>query len=213
MSTRVQTNDFTLPDSELAQKATRLVAELSPPFLYHHCVRTYLFGDELGRREGFTYDRELLYLSAIMHDLGLTERFDGNQRFEVEGADAARSFLLEQGVTAEKTEIVWDAIALHSSIGIASRKRPEIALVHFGAGMDVFGLRAGDIPSEVVEKIIVAYPRLEFKNAMIQVLLGQIHRKPQLAALTWLSEVGRSYLPEFAGLNWKELMRNSPYTE
>jgi UTP:GlnB (protein PII) uridylyltransferase len=83
----------------------------------------------LGIRDGLKCDRELLYLGAIMHDLGLTERFDAEQRFEVNGADAARAFVLEHGLSDEKAEIVWDAIALHTSIGIAVRKQPEIALV------------------------------------------------------------------------------------
>lgn len=74
-----------------------------------------------------------------MHDLGLTERFDAEQRFEVNGADAARAFVLEQGLSDEKAEIVWDAIALHTSIGIAIRKQPEIALVHLGATADLLG--------------------------------------------------------------------------
>ena len=102
---------FSIPDSELAKKATQLVAEVSPKFLYHHCVRSYLFGDILGKRDGIKYDRELLYLGAVLHDLGLTKRFDGEQRFEVNGADAARAFILEHGLSDEKAEIVWDAIA------------------------------------------------------------------------------------------------------
>jgi hypothetical protein len=111
--------------------------EVSPTFLCHHCIRTFLFSDLLGQRDGLKCDRELLYLGAVMHDLGLTERFDGEQRFEVDGADAARAFVLEHGLSDEKAEVVWDAIALHTSIGIVSRKQPEMALVHLGASADV----------------------------------------------------------------------------
>jgi hypothetical protein len=68
--------------------------EVSPQFLYHHCVRTFLFAELTGQRHMMKYDRELLYLGALMHELGLTERFYGNQRFEVDGADAARLFLV-----------------------------------------------------------------------------------------------------------------------
>ena len=112
MSFSIDSTEFSIPDSELAKKATQLVAEVSPKFLYHHCVRSYLFGEILGKREGIKFDRELLYLGAVLHDLGLTERFDrGEQRFEVDGADAARAFVLEHGLSNEKAEIVWDAIA------------------------------------------------------------------------------------------------------
>jgi len=79
--------ELSIPDSELALKAAKLVAEISPQFLYH-CMRTFLFANLIGQRN----EIELLYLGAIMHDLGLTERFDGDQRYEVDGADAAREF-------------------------------------------------------------------------------------------------------------------------
>ena len=153
-----------IPDSEICQKATQLVAAVSPTFLCNHCLRTFLFGDLLGQRDGLKCDRELLYLGAVMHDLGLTDRFDGEQRFEVDGADAARAFILEHGLPDEKAEIVWDAIALHTSLGIASRKQPEIALVCLGASADVLGERIADIPPETVEQVIDVYPRLCFNT-------------------------------------------------
>ncbi|MBI4780853.1 MAG: hypothetical protein HY785_05965 [Oscillatoriophycideae cyanobacterium NC_groundwater_1537_Pr4_S-0.65um_50_18] len=83
--------------------------------LCNHCIRTFLLGDLLGVRDGLkcdneallrSADRELLYLSAVMHDLGFTERFDAEQRFEVSGADAAQAFVLEHGLSDEKAEIV-----------------------------------------------------------------------------------------------------------
>ncbi len=202
-----------IPDSKICQKATQLVTEVSPTFLCHHCMRTFLFGDLLGQRDGLNYDRELLYLGALMHDLGLTERFDGEQRFEVDGADAARAFVLERGLSDEKAEAVWDAIALHTSIGIACRKQPEIALVHLGASADVLGMRICDIPSETVEQVIDAYPRLGFNQAMTELLASQVKRKPQAAAFTWLAEVGRCCVHGFISPNWNEMLAASPFTE
>ena len=201
-----------IPDSEICQKATRLVREISLPFLCHHCIRTFLFGDLLGQRDGLKYDRELLYLGAVMHDIGLTERFDGEQRFEVDGADAARAFVLEHGLSDEKAEVVWDAIALHTSIGIAARKQPEIALVHLGAGADVLGMRISDIAPETVEQVIDEYPRLGFNQAMTELLASQVKRKPQ-AAFTWLAEVGRCCVHGFISPNWNEMLAVSPFTE
>lgn len=213
MSAPIHPDELSIPDSELAKKATQLVGELSPKFLYHHCVRTYLFGEMLGRRDGLKYDRELLYLSAVMHDLGLTERFDREQRFEVDGADAARAFVTEHGLPQEKAEIVWDAIALHTSIGIASRKQPEIALVQLGAGVDVFGLRAEDIIPETVERIIDAYPRLGLNNALTELFISQVKRKPQVVPFTWLAEVGRCYIHGFVSPSYQDMLQNSPFSE
>jgi hypothetical protein len=213
MATATVRPDLSIPDSTLAKKATQLVTDVSPPFLYHHCVRVYLFGSVLGQRHGLSYDRELFYVSALLHDLGLTETFDGPQRFEVQGADAARAFVQAHGWPEEKASVVWDAIALHTSVGIADRKRPEIALVHLGAGVDVLGLQANDIAPATIEEIVASYPRLNFQQAMMQLVAAQVQQKPQIAALTWMSELGRSYLPEYTGLNWQEVLRDSPFQE
>ena len=202
-----------IPDSEICKKATQLVTEISPTSLCNHCIRTFLFGDLLGIRDGLKCDRELLYLGAIMHDLGLTERFDAQQRFEVNGADAARAFVLEHGLSDEKAEIVWDAIALHTSIGIAVRKQPEIALVHLGASADLIGMRISDITPETVEQILDAYPRLGFNQQITQLMVSQVKRKPQTATFTWLAEVGRCCIHGFVSPNWNDVLNSSPFAE
>jgi hypothetical protein len=202
--------EMSIPDSELVQKATRLVQELSPQFLYHHCLRTFAFADLIGRQQEMRYDRELLYLSAIMHDLGLTERFDGHQRYEVDGADAAKSFLIENHVPDRKAELVWDAIALHTSVGIASRKQPEVALGQVGASMDVGGFRLNDLPREVVEQVLEAYPRLNCGQALLELILGQIKRKPEAIAFTWMSEIGRCHVHGFTCPTIADLIQNNP---
>jgi HD domain len=127
-----------LPDSALARKAVDLTFHVSPAVVWTHVLRTFVFGALVGRVRNLHYDEELFFLASVLHDLGLTAEFRRAERFEVVGADAADAFLKDQGVDPERREVIWDAIALHTSIGIASRKRPEIALVHIGAGVDVF---------------------------------------------------------------------------
>jgi hypothetical protein len=205
--------NYSIPDSEICKKATQLTTAVSPSFLCNHCLRTFLFGDLLGKRDGLKCDRELLYLGAVMHDLGLTERFGGEQRFEVDGADAARAFVLKHGLSDEKAEIVWDAIALHTSLGIASHKQPEIALVHLGASADVMGMRIADISPEVVEQVLEAYPRLGFNASMTELLVSQVNKKPQVAAFSWLTEVGRGCIHGFTSPNWQVVLDGSPFTE
>lgn len=213
MPAPINFTEWSVPDSGLTRKATQLVAEVSPKFLYNHCMRTYLFSEALGHRDSLKYDHELLYLGAVMHDLGLTKSFTGKERFEVDGADAAQAFMIKHGLVEEKAEIVWDAIALHTSIGIASRKQPEIALVHIAAGIDVFGLRLQDLTSESVEKILDAYPRLGFNKEVMNLFIENIKVKPQVAAFTWLAEVGRNHIHGFACPNFDDLLQNSPFNE
>jgi HD superfamily phosphodiesterase len=128
--------DFPVPDSDIAEEATRLVRELSPGFLFNHGVRVFMFAEAIGRHNHMKYDREVVYLAAVMHDLGLVPQFNGDGSFEVEGAGVARRFLRERGLPEDKADLVHEAIALHAAVGKASKMAPEIALVHFGAGMD-----------------------------------------------------------------------------
>ncbi len=205
--------ELTVPDSELCRKATKMVQKVSPLFLHNHCLRTYLFGQMLGQKNQLVFDEELLYLGAIMHDLGLTEAFNGKQRYEVEGADVARAFVQKHGLSDEKADAIWDAIALHTSIGIAGRKRPEIALVHLGASLDIFGMGTDDLSTEVVHQVFETYPRLGLSDAITQLLVKQVKKKPQVVPFTWLTEVGRSCIHRFACPSYKDLIDNSPFED
>src|SRR4051812_39128990 len=111
-----------------------------------------------------------------MHDLGLIPQFNGHGSFEVEGAGVARRFLLARGLAEDKADLVHEAIALHAAVGKASKMAPEIALVHFGAGMDVVGFGAEDVSRDTVRHIVDAYPRLGFKKAFSEVLQDEVRR-------------------------------------
>lgn len=202
------------PDSELCQRATGLVADLSPPYLFNHCARTFLFGDAIGKRDKLQYDRELLYLSSMLHDLGLTDTYvDGNQRFELEGADRARAFLVEHGLPEGKADVVWDAIALNSSFGIALRKGPETALAHQGVLADFLGNRLDDVGPERVAQIVEEYPRPAFLSSAMNLLANCVRRKPQFVAGTFLEIVAHSHAPEVRIPTMADLLAQSPWKE
>jgi cyanamide hydratase family protein with HD domain len=194
-------SDLPIPDSELANQATRLVRELSPTFLFNHGVRVFMFADAIGRHNKLKYDREVVYLAAVMHDVGLISRFNGTGAFEVEGAGVARRFLLAHGLPERRADLVHEAIALHAAVGKASKMAPEIALVHFGAGMDVVGLRAEDLSTETVRHIVDAYPRLGFKKAFSEALKDEIGRKPS------------SHMAGHLRLGFLGRIQSAPFTE
>src|SRR3954452_8397585 len=96
---------ITVPDSTLAKAATELVRDVATPLVYHHSRRVYLFGALRGECDGVAYDPELLYVGAMFHDLGLTEKYRRtDQRFEIDGADEARKFLLSHGIAEAEAE-------------------------------------------------------------------------------------------------------------
>jgi len=204
-----------LPDSKLAQDATDFTRALSAPLVFNHVLRTYLFGELLGRAKRLKFDSELFYLGAVFHDLGQTERFMGQQRFEVDGADAAAEFLKDKGVPQESVDVVWDAIALHSpsSRGIAERKRPEIALVSAGAGADVAGFGVAQLPSAAVAQVIAAFPRMGFKKAYQKVLAEVVARKPETTSFTFLADIGERHVAGYDAPNFCDLIDAAPFAE
>lgn len=202
-----------IPDSAIARQATELAREASPAFLFHHVLRTYLFGSLLAEQRGLALDEELFFLGAVLHDLGVTERGHGPQRFEVEGADWAHRFLLEQRYPNERADAVWDAIALHTSVGIADRKRPEIALVHQGASADVIGLRLDELPMDRVEQVLAALPRLDFKRAIVDAFVDTVQANPGSAVHTFTMDLARACVPDFACPTFPELIAAAPFGE
>ncbi|MDR3613273.1 MAG: HD domain-containing protein [Candidatus Obscuribacterales bacterium] len=206
-------NNFVLPKSQLATEINTLVQECSPAYLYNHCMRTYLFAQALAIKDDLTYDNELLFAGCLMHDLGITERFRGKSRFEVDGADAAQKFLLEKNVDSAKAELIWDAIALHTTTHIPLRKRPEIALVHQGAGADVLGLGIGEFAPELVGEILERFPRANFKKAIIEDFVAYLKQNPQGGQGYWLNAITEKYIPGTPHFTFEDGLNSAPFEE
>ena len=185
-----------LVDSKIAREATELSRSVSPLYLFNHAVRTFLFGSLIGRARGQSFDEELLYLACILHDLGLTEHFEGDLPFEIQGAESAKHFLEECAYGKEKAGIVWDGIAMHASI-IGHYKQPEIALVGEGAGADVVGPDFSEIKKDDVAAIVKAFPRLRFKDTFLKACANVVRKHPRGASRSFMRDVGERYVPEF----------------
>lgn len=156
--------DIKIPDSKLAIGAAELLREHGNDLLWNHSHRVFLFGVLQGQKAAVKFDPELLYISALFHDLGLTKHYSSaDKRFEVDGANAARSYLQQHGVPDDSIRLVWDAIAFHTTIGIAQYKEPEVALIYSGVGYDVMGENFDSITEEVREKVVSAFPRNNLK--------------------------------------------------
>src|ERR1700733_2343745 len=171
---------ISVPDSKLANEITELVRETESPLLFHHSLRVFYWGALTGTRRGLTFDAELLYAGAMFHDMGLTNRHSSlNERFEVDGANAARDFLRGHGISQPDIDTVWAAIALHTTPGIPQHMHPVISLVTAGVEMDVLGLAYPEYSEVEREAVVKAYPRTEhFKEDIIQTFYDGIKHKP-----------------------------------
>jgi len=169
-----------VPDTQLARKITELVRDTESDLLFHHSSRVYLFGAIAGGQRGLHFDPELLYAGAMFHDMGLTHQHSSrDERFEVDGANAARDFLRSHGVSQQDLDTVWTAIALHTTPGIPKHMHPVVALVTAGVEMDVLGLTYDEYPEAVRGAVVQAHPRLgTFKQDIIQTFYDGIQHKP-----------------------------------
>ena len=157
-----------IPDSPLVRDVTAYIRDVESDLLFDHSRRVFLFGALQGQRRGLQPDLELLYVGAMFHDIGLTQRYrESTARFEVDGANAARDFLLARGADEHTVRKVWLSIALHTTPGIPEFLDPEIALVTAGVETDVLGIGRDALSEDALAAVTAAHPRPDFKRRIL----------------------------------------------
>ncbi|MGE8627860.1 HD domain-containing protein [Achromobacter denitrificans] len=204
-------DDVKIPDSQLARDITEMVRDTESPLLFHHSSRVYYFGALAGKQRGLKFDPELLYCGCMFHDMGLTRQHSSNCcRFEVDGANAAQDFLQSRGIAPRDVELVWTAIALHTTPGIPEFMDPVVALVTAGVEMDVLGLTYGEYNDAQREAVVAAHPRgPRFKEEIIQAFYDGIKHKPQTTFGNVKADVIADKEPAFRPGNFCSVIRNS----
>src|ERR1700680_4795771 len=202
-----------IPDSKLAREIRELVRDTESPLLFHHSSRVYYWGALAGKRRGLRYDAELLYAGAVFHDMGLTHQHSSeDERFEVDGANAARDFLRSHGISMEDIDTVWTAIALHTTPGIPQHMHPVVALVTAGVEMDVLGLAFHDYSDAQRHAVVQAHPRTDhFKEDIIQAFYDGIKHKPETTFGNVKTDVLADKDPAFRRGNFCSVIRGSAW--
>jgi HD superfamily phosphodiesterase len=203
-----------IPDSRLVSEATELVRDAAPPLLFHHSRRVFLFGMLQGERRGLKPDPELLYVGAMFHDLGLTEKYrTENQRFEVDGADEARRFLISHGITGDAATRVWTAIALHTTPGVPEFMAPEIALVTAGVETDVLGIGYQDLDPAAIRAVTAEHPRPDFKRQILAAFTDGFKDRPDTTFGTVNADVLARFVPGFERTDFVDVILDNAWPE
>ncbi|MGL5169008.1 MAG: HD domain-containing protein [Afipia sp.] len=204
---------ISIPDSKIAREITELVRDTESPLLFHHSSRVYYFGALAGQQRGLKFDPELLYAGAMFHDMGLTHQHSSaHERFEVDGANAARDFLRARGISQADIDTVWTAIALHTTPGIPQHMHPVVALVTAGVEMDVLGLTYREYSDAEREAVVKAHPRSDhFKEDIIQSFYDGIKHKPETTFGNVKADVLADKDPHFHRGNFCSVIRNSAW--
>jgi hypothetical protein len=203
----------TVPDSKLAREATELVRGTESPLLFNHSTRVYYFAALAGKKRALKFDPELLYIAAIFHDMGLTPRYSSKtDRFEVDGANAARAFMSQHKIPQRELDTVWTAIALHTTPGIPQCMDPVVALLTNGVEMDVLGIAYSEFANADREAIVAAYPRTEhFKEDIIQAFYDGIKHKPETTFGNVKADVLADKDTKFQRINFCSAIRGSQW--
>jgi hypothetical protein len=203
-----------IPDSRLANDATQLIRDTEPQLLYDHSRRVFLWAALVGAERGLDFDPELLYIGAMFHDIGLVEGHRSqHERFEIDGANAARGFLEQHGVPADDVMTVWEAIALHTTPEIPRYKQPEVELVTAGVELDVLGIGFGDVPAAARAEVVAAHPRTGFKAGIVDAFADGMRFKPDTTFGTMNVDILEAKVPGYVRPNFCDFIANSPFSE
>jgi hypothetical protein len=172
-----------LPTGPLAEAILSIVRTSESPSVANHSMRSFFFAQLFAAHEGClqdaAYDRDLLFAATVLHDLGTGDLARGEARFEVEGADLAADLLRRHQVPEAAIDRVWEAIALHTSPGIAERRGLLSYLTREGVGID-FG-RNAEIVTRWEKQIHAAYPRLAMVRSLVDAIVERAARSDAAA--------------------------------
>ena len=199
------------PDSALARQASELVHDCCQPHIAAHCERSFQFAALLARAENVDVDLEVLYIGTVLHDLGLSPRFAGPERFEMRGANAVRTMLRDAEMQEARAESVWDVIALHASTAIAAHKSIETRLANRGISVDVRGAGVESLAPSSVRAVLDRWPRHDFPSAFSQTLIDETCSNPASVRSSWMEGIAVAHVHGFQAADFLGTLRSSEH--
>ena len=202
-----------VPETPLISRAIEFARERSEPYLFNHVMRSWLFAALIAQRKQTAHDSEVLAVTTILHDLGLAEAFKGPLRFEVEGANAARTFARNEGIDERRAQLIWDGVALNSTVSIALFKEPEIALATMGIGLDWGGFGYDSLTETDVAGIVEAFPRLGMKERFTKAVCRIVETRPETTYDNFARDFGERFVSGYKPISTVDYLLNSPFKE
>jgi len=202
-----------LPDSPLIAATIEYAQRLSEPYLFNHAMRSWLFAEAIGRIKRIDYDRDVVAIGTILHDIGLTASVSGPNRFEVNGANAVLSFIKGKGLSDRQAQLIWDLVALNSTPSLALHKEPEVALGTMGIGLDYGGFGVEALAAADVDRVLSAFPRLKMKQQFADACCRLVKAKPETSYDNFLRDFGERFVLGYKTVSTVDLLMNAPFDE
>jgi hypothetical protein len=202
-----------VPDSPLITEVLEYAQKLYEPYLFNHALRSWLFAAKIGQLKGIDCDLEVVAVGTVLHEIGLAAGVSGANRFEVNGAASARSFVKERGLSNRRAQLIWDLVALNSTPSIALHKEAEVALGTMGIGLDYGGFGFELIPTANMTEILGAFPRLKMKDKFAETCCRLVATKPETSSDNFLRDFGERCVPGYKPISTVDLLMNAPFAE
>jgi hypothetical protein len=181
-------DDLKIPDTAACRAALEVATRYCSPALLNHSVRAYLWAAGYGVARGIAFDAELLYVAAMLHDLGLVREFDGHHvPFEEAGGHVAWVFGAAAGWPVARRRRVGEVIVRHMWDAVDVAEDPEGHLLELSTGMDISGRRTEDIPADLRADVLLRFPRLGLAQEFVACFQDQAARKPASLAAKLVS--------------------------
>ena len=161
-------DDLVAPTEKDCVAAAGVVAEFSSPALVNHCHRSYLFAAALGESEGLIIDHELLYVSSMLHDLGLEPAFDNVRLpFEDAGAHVVSVFTAGAGWPLPRRRRAAEIVIAHMRDAVDPGVDPEGYLLEAATSLDISGRDPDRWRALMRSQVYARYPRLDLAQRFI----------------------------------------------
>ena len=202
-----------VPDSPVISLAIEYARAHSEPYLFNHVMRSWLFAETLAQQGGVEHDTEVLAIATLLHDLGLSPEFDGPLRFEVQTANAARTFAQSAGLDARRAQLIWDGAALNSTPSIALYKETEVKLCTLGIGLDWGGWGYESLTPQQIGAIVDAFPRLQMKQQFSRAVCRICETRPATTYDNFARDFGERFVSGYRAPSTVDLLFAAPFKE
>jgi len=200
-----------VPATSIVERAIDHARQACEPYLFNHVMRSWLFAARIAQLKSIEHDAEVVAVGTLLHDITLNERFAGPRRFEVEGADLARTFATDVGFDKRRAQLIWDSVALNSTPSIGLYKESEVALCTAGICLDVVGLQYDLIPPDEMKKVVGEFPRLGMKARMTRCFCGIARSHPETTYDNFARDFGERLVPGYKAPSSVDFVANAPF--
>lgn len=171
--------DIVVPETPATRAALEVATAYCSPALLNHSVRAYLWAAAYAATNDIVFDAELLYVSSMLHDLGLVKEFDSHTvPFEEAGGHLAWVFCAAAGWPVERRVRASEVIVRHMWDEVDVEKDPEGHLLELSTGLDISGRGPEAFPEELRAEVLERYPRLGIAGEFVACFEDQARRKP-----------------------------------